>query len=450
MTNVFPKVILLLTNLCVGVGLWALGHEALQAQSMTREAAVALAREGDYPAAIRQLRALARQSDDPLVRYDLMTTLDWASRDREVIEVWQGMGAPLDLPDYVRLALVDALIEQKQWAQAKRVSQSWVKAELDNVDAVFFMGQALHATDDRFGALRYYQRAQELAPDNQKIRSRTVELLSELGAVSAAAKLAQTPSADLKASLAAEQVRWGLQVPPAVPQSYFARLDGAIANLREQIEVVKSTAPDNLSLLRRLHADLAVALSDRQDFNGVLQQLDYLESTGGILGYVRVVQGDALLAARQPERAREVFEAVLAEQPNNRLAQQGLLGALIVLNQWQAAYELADRIEPNARLQLPKSPVPYGNDAWLDARIQAALVRLWADQDQQAWVLIEPLVNAAPAEPDLQIAAAAVAKARGWPRLGEQHAQTAFNLAPNTKESQLALGHAQMSRSPKW
>ena len=418
----------------------------VSAQNVDREAAVKLARNGDYLAAIRQLQVLAKQSSDPLVRYDLITILDWAGRDSEVIRVWQDMGAPVDLPDYVRLSLVDALIAQQQWLQAKRVTQTWLKAEPDNVDAVFFMGQVLQATADRFGALQQYQIAQQLAPENQKIRAKVVGLLTELGAVSAAARQAQQPSADLKASLAAQQVRWGLQVPAATSKSYFVRLDAAILDLKQQIDEANRKTPDDLQLLRRLHADLAVALSDRQDFNGVLQQLTYLESTGGIPGYVRVIQGDALLASRRPEQAREVFERVLTEQPNNRLAQQGLLGTLIVLNEWQAAYALADRIEPNPRLQLPKSPVPYGNSAWLDARIQAALVRLWADQDRQAWELIEPLVSQAPAEPYLQIATAAIAKARSWPRLGEQHAQTAFNLSPQNKEAQIALGNAQMSR----
>jgi tetratricopeptide (TPR) repeat protein len=417
------------------------------AQPMTRDAAVELARQGDTARAIVELRQLARESDDPRIRYDLMTILDWDGKASEVVKVWRRMGSPVDLPDYVRVALVDALIEQVQWSDADKVIEHWLGAEPNSVDALFFAGQVKQATGDRLGALHDYQRAQALAPENQKIRSRTVALLTALGAVSVAERMTDVPSLDLKASLAAQQVRWGLQVPPPSTRQTYDRLDTAITSLRSQIADVSKEAPENIGLLRRLHADLAVALSDRQDFAGVIDVLPYLETTGGIPGYVKVVQGDALLATRQPEQAQAVFEAVLAEQPKNQQAQQGLLGALIALGDWSAAYALVDSFEPQQTLRLPRSPVPYANDAWLDARIQSVLVRSWAGQNEHAWQMMHPWLAGAPAEPDLQIAAATVATARGLPRLGEHHASVAYTLAPQSKASRLALGRAQMSRA---
>ena len=416
-------------------------------QPLTREAAVELARQGQTARAITELRRLARESDDLNVRYDLMAILDWDDRPAEVIDVWRQMGSPLSLPDYVRLALADALIQQKDWSAAGSVIGNWLNEEPSSVDALFFEGQVLQAEGDRLGALRLYQRAQTLAPDNLKIRSRTVAVLTELGAVAAAARLAQRPSPDLQASVAAEQVRWGLQVPPASSRQPYARLDAAIERLRRQIAEVKASEPDNIGLLRRLHADLAVALSDRQDFVAVAEPLQYLEATGGLPGYVKLVQGQVFLVLREPEQARAVFEAVLAEQPNNRQAQQGLLGTYIELGDWADAYRLVDELEPQPALRLPRSPVPYANSAWLDARLASILVRSWAGQNEVAWSMLDPLLVGAPAEPEVQITAATLAAARGLPRLGEHHARVAYTLEPQAKGSRLALGRAQMSRA---
>lgn len=434
-------------SLLIGAVLSTAQLSASASEEITRDSAVALARQGNYPLAIEQLRALAKASTDRGVRDDLIVVLDWAGRDADAVSVWRQMGSPVDLPDYVRLALVDCLIDQKQWQGADRVVRHWLTQDPKSVDAQFFMGQVLQAKADRFGALRHYQTAQSLAPDNQKIRQHVIQTLIELGAVTVAQKLQTKASAQTDADVAAQRVRWGLQIPPAKPEQTYDRVDNAISQLQRLIDQEKLRRPADIALLRRLHADLAVALADRQRWADVMVQLDYLEQTGGIPGYVQVIRGDALLIKREPELAKQVFEEVLKSDPGNRQAQQGLLGALIELNEWQAAYALADRIEPNAGLRVARSPGMFANDAWLDARIQAVLVRLWADQSEMAWTLLQPLADRAPAEPDVQITTATVAKARGWPRLGEQHAKVAYQLAPQSKETQLALARAQMSRA---
>ena len=437
----------LLTAVGLGVTLCLVDPGTAGAFLLSREAAVDLARQGDTTTAIRQLRALLRESDDQQTQFDLMTILDWDGQTAEVIGVWRTMGAPVQLPDYVRVALVDALIETEQWKDAQRVVAYWLEGEPNSVDALFFQGQVLQATGNRLGALRYYQRAQQLAPDNQKIRFRQLAILTDLGAVSAAARLVESPSPDTQASLAAQQVRWGLEVPPSSSRQIYARLDAAIERLQRLIVQTQSNHPDDRLLLRRLHADLAIALSDRQDFRGVIEQLQYLEATGGIPAYVQAVQGNALLALREPEQAKAVFEAMLAEQPNNQQAQQGLLGTLTVLGDWTKAYALVDGLEPQQTLRLSRSPVPYANEAWLDARLQSILVRSWAGQNDEAWSMMTPLLAGAPAEPDVQITVATLAAARGLPRLGEHHAGVSYTLAPKAKESRLALGRAQMSRA---
>ena len=89
---------------------------------MTREEAVAAARQGRTEEAIAALRKLfAEGSQDPLVGYDLAVILTWVNRLREATDAFEWATAKGgEVPTYVLAPMVRAYRHEKRFAEAER------------------------------------------------------------------------------------------------------------------------------------------------------------------------------------------------------------------------------------------------------------------------------------------------------------------------------------------
>jgi biofilm PGA synthesis protein PgaA len=164
--------------------------------------------------------------------------------------------------------------------------------------------------------------------------------------------------------------------------------------------------------------------------------------------YAREALADALLYLHQPRAALAEYEAVLAADPHNEMAQGGRFYATVELEDFAAAYELADEwlaAEPVWR-RYEGDPTLYPRDQYLYALLRAAAVRLYGDQPDAAWQRVAPERDAAPANLWVRLTAAAVMNAREWPREAEQENRIALSLAPDSVAAQIAVADIALVR----
>jgi biofilm PGA synthesis protein PgaA len=95
--------------------------------------------------------------------------------------------------------------------------------------------------------------------------------------------------------------------------------------------------------------------------------------------------------------------------------------------------------EPNERAMQP-------NDKWLEANVLSAEARWFADMPGDAWEMLLPLAERAPANVELRRVLSDIAASRDWPRRSAEEIEIAASLAPEDKAVQVALVESAIRR----
>lgn len=309
-------------------------------------------------------------------------------------------------------------------------------------------GRAALRSGDRFLALRKFAMAHELQPADPDIRRAMADVLMELGAPQGAARYLPSPGLGIAAGQAAEQVRWAAQVDNPDPAHHFDATDAAIATLQSLIAQAQALQPPDPGLVRRLQGDLVVALRDRERWKDAVTLAEEMQGTAPLPPYVRQAQADALLALLRPQEALVAYRDVLATDPRSREARAGLFYAQIESEDFASAFDTADALaaEGAPQRRIGVSPVAQPDSDWLDAQVLRVQARRYGDMPAQAWELLHPLADAAPAAAYLRAEQGQIAAARGWPRLAHEEALIAWSLAPNAPGIRMELAQAEFRR----
>lgn len=449
-----------------------------------RERAVTAARNGQLDHAIAELQSLDARAPEAATTHDLIVVLTWAGRNRDALDLYERRAIAANAPDYVQAAVASAYRAQGAFDQAERIARSvleknpgdpaWTAflgrvmtdqgraAEADallqtlteknpgNTDAWLARGYAAATMGQPYAALRAYAEVRRLQPGNAEAAREMQKILINLRAPYAAASLTENPSPEIRGRQAASMVRWGADVPVNAGQSRFAGTDAAILRIENLITEARTRNPDNAALLRMLERDRAVALRNRERWGDTVAAVEALRAAGdAIPAYVRMAEADALLALRQPERARRAYQDVLDADKNNREARIGLFYAEIETEDFAAAFANVDAqaAADSPRRNTPGRSRPEPNDDWLGAQILAANARHYADMHGEAWQRMQPLAQHAPGLGYLRAATASIAAARGWPRLADEEIRIAASLAPEDRGIEVALADADLRRT---
>ena len=211
----------------------------------------------------------------------------------------------------------------------------------------------------------------------------------------------------------------------------------------------RAAEPPDDGLLVRLRSDRVVALRDRERWQEVVSEVAAQRQEGrAIPPYIRQAEGDALLALRRPAEARVAYEDVLATDPKSHSVRTGLFFALLEDEHVRDALALADAMaaEGGPMMWRDVTPVPEFNWDWLDAQALAAKARYYVGEYREAWRLLRPLVDGAPAMSSLRLAKADIASARGWPRFADEETHIAAVLTPEDKSTEIALADVALAR----
>lgn len=420
----------------------------------SREDAVRKAREGQTGEAIVELqRILANHPEDKDAAMDLAVILTWAKRPREATDVFERAKVN-DPPEFVLLAVARAYRDQQRFSEAKRLTREGLRRFPEASAFVLLQslldGDIALAAGDNYAALRAYARALQLSGNDAGIAAVVSRILADLNAPYAAAAYAPQPNLNIAAAQAAEMVNWGADIVPPDPKKKFAQTDAAITKLDGLIQDALKQSPPDPELVRRLERDRILALRNRERCAEAVQAASAMRSEGNSLPpYVREAEADCLLALRRPEEAEKAYQEVLAADPTNQDARQGLFYSYVEQENFKAAISLVDdsttKQTPTRWQEGDTRPSP--NWDWLDAQLSSALVREYAGMSTQAWDRILPLAEGAPALSYLRSSQSSIAASRGWPRLADEEVHIALTLEPNDVGTQESVAGSDLRRN---
>ena len=426
---------------------------AVAAMAQTREQAVAAARDGRVEEGIAMLRSLMAAGDSsPQTAYDLAVILTWAKRPREATDLFERTDRTKP-PEYVSLAMTRAYWDQCRYPEAEGLASSGLAAFPANPawNKLFALiaGEAAERSGDLYSALRYYSDARRRIPEDADLNKATAGVLARLGAPYAAASVLTSTDLGIEAAKAAEMVRWGKDPAPPEPEKRFEETDAAIARLEFLIREASAARPPDHGLLLRLRRDRVLALRNRERWSDAVAAAAALREEGDTLpNYVREAEADSLLALRRPEQALKAYKQVLAADPRNKDARQGLFYAQVETEDFNAAFATADAMAESEgpAIRLPQMPSPIPNRDWLDGEILAGQARDYAEMHSEAWKRLQPLAEGAPGLGYLRSALGSLEASRGWPRLADEEIDIASELAPDDRGIQLAVADSRLRR----
>lgn len=455
--------------------------------------AVAMARSGQPAKAIVILNDLYNKNPgDKEVFHDYLTILSWAGMDQRVAELTTRL-SPEGAPEYALVAAALSARRRGDYTQAEYLYRAALQrfpgkpelaaglvltlvdadcsqSALELADRLeqehpgdsslqLAKGYALEARQEFFTALQDYNRVLEQEPANRTAQARRILVLDRLGATDRAVELArQDPDLlsdsewrHLLNNQAAFAVRGG-ELPPVDEVSRFAQTDQALVLLEQNRASLGPSNPGAADFDLRTRFDSLVALRNRfrmDEVVGVYQSL--VEEQVTIPAYALSAVADAYLYLQKPDRAAALYHQILVVQPDSLDASLGLFYALIELEEFNAAYDLIDRLDQGQPtwLQTRRSDGSTGlqpNPDKVTTATTAAMARLYGDQYAVADTRLTEMHGLAPANLDITRELGDVYAARGWPRQAQQTYELGLRFNPLHRGLQIGLAQSYLDR----
>jgi len=446
------------------------------------EAAVALARSGDYANALAALERLATaQPGDRQILFDTIVVLGWAGRDAEALARASGLdlaGAPAYVLEGIgrsarnlqRFDLAESVYRRSATMyperQASRIGLALVMSDRGrHEEAARLLDEALAAAPTGPGranllvaranvaefagewpvALSKYQQALAVDPHSKEAQAGLVRTAARLGAPGLAAGVAARHPGLLSAAetaaiaddQAAIEIRWGrIQERIESGEARFTwldralrRSDAAAARLAESLRGPAAATPAAFDASeRRLLADRIVALElRRRPEDAVALYRGMLDAGIPVPAYALASAADAMLEVRRPEEAAALYQEALRAKPDDFAASLGLFFALVESERLDEAIAHADAL---AARTPPLRSAHRGNANAVTARSAAVLGRVFGDRLEEAERMAHSLRDAFPYNAAVREAFGSTAYARGWPRLADEEFRRALAVDP--------------------
>jgi biofilm PGA synthesis protein PgaA len=444
---------------------------AVDAGEPLYQRALQQARQGQHSEALQQFRTLIRDYPDNLrYQYDYLATLGWAQQDRQVID----FASRLDLeraPPYVletvgksarnvkdyalaehvyrmavnrsplrlqaNLGLAYALAENLKPAEALAILEPLTNRYPDNIEILDALAFTYRAYDEEFKALKTYERILALQPGHREARRGRIFVTAQLGAPHLALDMADkapglltpTERQALRHDRTAHWLRWSQLYQPD-PQQRYEQIDAAIDELDALQKALEQSGQSTSPAAHAVANDRVVALADRKRFHDAIRAYEALqENSVPVTAYAHRAGASAYLAQRQPEAARDIYLALLAQQPDHFQDRLGLFYSYMDIPDYDGALETAQQLKNMAHARPAKSAAARRTKQadQLSADIAVALAQAWTDNLAAAATQLTTLEAQAPYNARLHTELGYVYLWRGWPR----RALNAFDLANN-------------------
>ncbi|PYG01533.1 poly-beta-1,6 N-acetyl-D-glucosamine export porin PgaA [Thioalkalivibrio sp. ALE21] len=472
-----------------GLGLTVLlATDVAAGTDAAREAAVEAARAGDGAAAIVELERLHRSAPtDPAVLADLVVVLRNEGENERIVE-WMEGRAPASLPDYAHMSWAGALRDQGRFADAADVladsrhaigprahllyaaalaESGFPDQALEalpapgtpglDADEHTLMAYVLRIAGEPRAALRAARHALDAEPGLEDALRQRILALSGVGAAGSARRLADANpglmSAELHATLVndhlAAQLREALRERLRRERAgQMARRDEPVEEVLESLQVARLGMDPGGTAFRRNTHDQIFVLRELGRHAEAVALWEGLEDRDAAPPYVRRAVADGYLATREPERAGEMYAALIGESdsPDASLLTSRYF-SLIEAEDYAAAAEVLERLvdETPIWLRVPEER-PADTPNWERVGVEQlqAMDRAYRNRADQADAMLAERIRRAPANADLRNAHARVLRWRGWPQASVEATQLAELEAPEAADTR--LNHAANAR----
>ena len=401
---------------------------------------------------------------------DWLQVAGWNNDDDLVLQIRDKYSLRNDLPARAYAAIASAERNRKQWASSVKYWDLALKTAPDNADYLEAKsmteadaGQFQSATQTAerlrrhgspvqyplalayisnreqkpYDALLYVTQAQQLAPDDQRIKKTLTTLYSanriSLPALQNAEQLKLPPAVlrEKELDYAAGLVRDAL-VHADNEKARFQTADKALSYYQQRMDAWQNL-PDARDALLRARIDRLGALLARDKNAVLIDEYKALIRQGHTLPeYAKPWVASAFLTLQQPASARAMYPPTLPDPvADNQL--ETLFYSMLENSDYAGAKQLLMR--QSAHTPWKKNvwglPVQAPNDAWLSLEALNIDYLTATGDDPAAEQLSRRLTRSAPGNQDLAIRYATVLSARGLDRHAEKVLKRAESLSPD-------------------
>ena len=348
----------------------------------------------------------------------------------------------------IRAGLAYALIDTGRAADAQAMLESRQDLLQKNIPLLEAHAEALRARGEPAQSLLAYDRILALDPANRNAARNRIFVVADLGAPHRAVELAeQFPGALTEGELAqlrgdrtAMAARWGAAADQNAADR-FAKTDAALLDNERLLSTAVGSAK------RRLQFDRVVLLRNRYRMQEAVDLYAQIASEpGDIPAYVQVAAADAHLYLREPEKARDLYKAALAQGGVGIGAEFGLFYAYNDAEEHKAAIAQIDGLAART----PRRTGAYSrlteadNPDYASAVATQGAARGYQDRLKDAQARLEAFRDAAPWNMEGRERLAGVYQARGWPRRAKQEYDWVLAAEPRNRAAR--IGHADVQR----
>lgn len=445
------------------------------------DALIARARAGDYEPALAMLRQQGQNGGKRAI-YDHIIIAGWAGNPAEAITAYEQLPRGAALPADIQLAVARAYRDLRRWPEALAAFQAgaqrhpgqsafqageimtladagrypeareaaarWLKRHPRDVDARLALSYVHARQGEPYEALHQADLALDAAPGTPYVVREYIHALQRARMADVALELARRHQ-DLfdagqmrgfEADALAQQVRLAA-MPTRSEAERFVLADQVLARYAELIPAWQQQEGGQADALRaridRLHAlHVRVLMAD------LVREYETLLAEGvSVPRYALNDVASAYLYLRQPERARDIYRQVAADDAlrgddaEQRLATEtGLYYSLAEGEQFSETGAVTDDVESGYApwLYYKGQSTRMPNDLNLESRQTLASARLQANDTVAAQQRLEDMVANAPNNSGLRSDLATVYRARSLPRASEVELKMAETLAPRS------------------
>lgn len=455
---------------------------ALAGPSADYDALILRARAGDYEPALAMLRQQGPTASTRAI-HDHIIIAGWAGKPAEAVTAYERLPASAVLPADVQLAVARAYRDEQRWQDAlaryreglrrhpaqpafaageimtladagqfdaaRAAGLKWVARQPRNPDARLALAYVHARQGQPFEALHQADLAQGLAPESPAVQREYIYALQRARMADVALERAQrrpdlfnaAQMRGFEADALAQQVRLAA-MPTRSEAERFAIADRALAGYDTLIPAWRQLGEEARDDVARARIDRLHALHARARMADLTQEYEALIAEGiSVPRYALNDVASAYLYQRQPERARDLYRQVAADEafdhddPEQRLANQtGRYYALAEGEQYDETGAVTEAVQSGyAPWLYPKGQATrIPNDLKLESSQTLAAARLQADDTVAAQQHLEDMVANAPNNSGLRSDLAIVYRARELPRASEAELKMAETQSPRS------------------
>ena len=286
----------------------------------------------------------------------------------------------------------------------------------DNLEIYYAMAYAHEQARHFKEAIDVYDKMLTLSPGNKTVERLRIRAFSDMGASTYARRIASASlpedhalAFEVTADSAADRIRWE---EPAMASHILDAIPHDAAS-------------------ERLDYDRIVALNrDDRHLEAVKQYESLSHKNGSAPAYVLSAVADSYLNLEQPETALKLYDAALAQNPDDFHIKLGRFYTLKELRRWKEARNLLNEIDANTHAFIGRGQNRRYNPDQLDLDIARGWFLVHENRLAEADSYFQKLLKDAPANLEIRSALAHIYLWRGWPRRSMEAFDILHTIAP--------------------